>query len=190
MTFVEVSPGDVFVIEPGTPHAIGKGVLLLEPQRVSPGKRGVTYRYWDWNRRYDSEGRPDPAGAPRQLHVERALEVTRWEGATGASLVRRIHLAAGAARVEQAAVLETLLSPSGPLDSETFVLRRASGTGALALPADDGLRALTVLQGRVVLGENENRLVVEQGQTVALPASSQPVSAELEGAHAMLCGLA
>ena len=38
MSFVPVSPGDLFLIEPGTPHAIGKGVLLLEPQRVAPGQ--------------------------------------------------------------------------------------------------------------------------------------------------------
>ena len=37
MSFVPVSPGDLFLIGPGTPHAIGKGVLLLEPQRVAPG---------------------------------------------------------------------------------------------------------------------------------------------------------
>ena len=48
LQFVPVEPGDFFLIEAGTPHAIGAGITLVEPQRVLPGRRGVTYRYWDW----------------------------------------------------------------------------------------------------------------------------------------------
>ena len=62
LRFVPVAPGDFFTIGPGTPHAIGPGLTLVEPQQVLPGRRGLTYRYWDWNRRYDAEGRPDPQG--------------------------------------------------------------------------------------------------------------------------------
>ena len=58
----DVAPGDVFVIEPGVPHAIGAGITLIEPQRVVTGCRGVTYRYWDWNRKYDVNGQESPDG--------------------------------------------------------------------------------------------------------------------------------
>ena len=54
--FVPVHKYDYFEIEPGTPHAIGAGVTLIEPQRCLPGKMGVTYRMWDWERRYDQNG--------------------------------------------------------------------------------------------------------------------------------------
>ena len=40
------------------------------------GRKGVTYRYWDWNRRYDARGNPSPDGVSRALHVEHALAVT------------------------------------------------------------------------------------------------------------------
>ena len=80
MSFVPVSAGDVFSDRAGDATRDRQGVLLLEPQRVSPGKRGLTYRYWDWNRKYDAAGRLDPSGQPRALHRERALDVTRWEG--------------------------------------------------------------------------------------------------------------
>ena len=59
-------------------HAVGRGVTLVEPQYVAPGRRGVTLRYWDWNRRYDAHGKQDANGQARELHVERALEVTDW----------------------------------------------------------------------------------------------------------------
>src|SRR5690606_7976392 len=76
LRFVPVEPGDFFVIDAGTPHAIGEGLTLVEPQHVVPGQRGITYRYWDWDRRYDAAGKADPQGSPRPLHVEHALRVT------------------------------------------------------------------------------------------------------------------
>lgn len=65
---VPVKAGDVFFIEAGTIHAIGAGVLLAEVQQNS----NSTYRVFDF-------GRLGPDGKPRQLHVEKALDVTRLE---------------------------------------------------------------------------------------------------------------
>ena len=189
MSFVPVSPGDLFLIEPGTPHAIGRGVLLLEPQRVSPGKRGITYRYWDWSRRYDTAGQLDPAGEPRELHRQRALDVTHWEGLRGNALVDRIRHRAGPAPIDGSANLAVLVSPEGPLRSEVFSLQRLAGSGALELPASDRLRSLTVLGGRLVLRDGESILELARGQTAALPACLGPLQVHLDGAHAMLCCL-
>ena len=75
LQFVPVSKGDYFEIEPGVPHAIGPGVLLLEPQRVVSGMHGKTYRIWDWNRKYDKDGNLSPDGEKRQCHVEEALRL-------------------------------------------------------------------------------------------------------------------
>lgn len=63
---VPVKKGDVFFINPGTLHAIGKGILIAEIQQSS----NVTYRVYDY-------GRLGADGKPRQLHVEKALEVTK-----------------------------------------------------------------------------------------------------------------
>jgi mannose-6-phosphate isomerase class I len=190
MHFVLVSPGDLFLIEPGTPHAIGKGVFLLEPQRVAPGKRGITYRYWDWNRRYDPSGRPDAHGKPRALHVERALDVTDWEGPRGQALVDRIRYPSGAPPIDDSASLETLTSPTGPLCSDSFFLRRLAGSGLVELPSEDRLRGLTVLEGTLTLDDGEATMKLGRGQTAALPAALDVLSVELEAAHAMLCTLA
>jgi len=190
MSFVPVSPGDVFLVEPGTPHAIGRGVLLLELQRVSPGKRGITYRYWDWKRKYDTAGRLDPGGQPRQLHRKRALDVTRWAGPREGALLERVCYRAGPAPIGDSANLEVLVDRAGPLRSEVFFLRRLAGSGALELGAEDRLRSLTVLEGRVTLHHGETVVDLPRGRTAALPACLGPLRIELGVAHAMLCTLA
>jgi mannose-6-phosphate isomerase class I len=190
MSFVPVSSGDLFVIDPGTPHAIGAGVLLLEPQRVAPGKRGITYRYWDWNRRYDAHGQLDPKGEPRALHTARALEVTDWNGLRGDALVDRIAYLAGPPPRHDSATLETLASSTGPLRSESFLLRRLAGSGSIELPAEDRLRGITALDGELVLGEGDEALTLEKGRTAALPATLAALRVTLRSAHAILCTLA
>jgi mannose-6-phosphate isomerase class I len=190
MSFVPVNAGDLFLVEPGTAHAIGKGVLLLEPQRVTPGKRGVTYRYWDWNRRYDEEGRPSPTGIPRDLHLERALELTDWEGPRGRALVDRIRYPSGTAQTRDSATVETLVSKTGPLQSECFFLRRLAGSGRVELPVEDRLRAFTVLEGSAILSHGDERIEVRQGRTAAIPAGLDIVGVDLRRAHAILSTLA
>lgn len=60
--------GDVYFIQPGTIHAIGKGVTLLEIQQSFD----VTYRLYDWNRK-------GLDGKPRELHLENALKAVNFE---------------------------------------------------------------------------------------------------------------
>ncbi|WP_124098041.1 type I phosphomannose isomerase catalytic subunit [Ruminococcus sp. Marseille-P6503] len=62
---VPVKKGDVFFIEAGTLHAIGKGILIAEIQQNS----NTTYRIYDY-------GRVGKDGNPRELHVEKAKDVT------------------------------------------------------------------------------------------------------------------
>ena len=63
---VPVKKGDVFFIKSGTLHAIGKGILIAEIQQNS----NTTYRIYDY-------GRVGKDGKPRELHVEKAKDVTR-----------------------------------------------------------------------------------------------------------------
>lgn len=58
-----VKPGETYLIETGTIHAIGGGILLAEIQQTSD----ITYRVYDWDRR-------DNAGNQRELHVDLALD--------------------------------------------------------------------------------------------------------------------
>ncbi|MCW7488013.1 type I phosphomannose isomerase catalytic subunit [Leptospira meyeri] len=68
----KVKPGDVFLLNPGTIHAIGGGVLLLEVQQSSDS----TYRVYDYGRLGDD-------GNPRELHLEKALAVLNFQKSDG-----------------------------------------------------------------------------------------------------------
>ena len=63
--YVPVKKGDVFFIEAGTMHAIGKGILIAEIQQNS----NTTYRVSDY-------GRLGADGRPRELHIQKAVDVT------------------------------------------------------------------------------------------------------------------
>ena len=180
LRFVPVAPGDFFVLEAGTPHAIGAGLTLVEPQRVMPGRRGLTYRYWDWNRTYDAEGRPDPKGAPRALHVDRALAVTAWDRCRGDAWLDSIRVRAGVPSRE--ARWEELTSK---VRFPWLGVARVSGSGELALPELGRLRALTVVDGSVTVeGEGFEETFV-RGETAALPAALV-ARLRLEHAHALV----
>ena len=60
-----VRPGDVLYIPNGTVHALGAGIQAYEIQQSSD----ATYRFWDW-------GRVGKDGKPRELHMEKALDVS------------------------------------------------------------------------------------------------------------------
>jgi mannose-6-phosphate isomerase len=64
-----VHEGDTFFLPAGTPHTIGPGMVLCEVQQYSD----LTYRVYDY-------GRVDARGKPRELHIEKALDVMDFNG--------------------------------------------------------------------------------------------------------------
>lgn len=67
LNFYPTKPGDVFFIPAGTVHAICEGNLICEIQQSS----NCTYRLYDYDRR-------DKFGNPRELHLEKALDVLNF----------------------------------------------------------------------------------------------------------------
>ena len=63
----DVFNSDTFFLPPGTPHTIGPGMILCEVQEYSD----LTYRVYDYDR-------VDAHGRPRELHIEKALEVMNF----------------------------------------------------------------------------------------------------------------
>ncbi len=80
LRYVTVAPGDVLYIPAGMVHALGDGILIYEIQQSSD----VTYRFWDW-------GRAGHDGKPRELHMDKALDVTncdlRLDKLSGATVI-------------------------------------------------------------------------------------------------------
>ncbi|KIL43044.1 type I phosphomannose isomerase catalytic subunit [Jeotgalibacillus campisalis] len=61
-----VQKGDFLFVESGTIHAIGAGIMILEIQQSSD----TTYRVYDFDR-------TDVEGNKRELHIEKAIEVSK-----------------------------------------------------------------------------------------------------------------
>ena len=57
-----VKRGDFFFVPPGTVHAIGANITLMELQQNS----GITYRMWDW-------------GRGRELHFQKCMDVINFK---------------------------------------------------------------------------------------------------------------
>ena len=68
LNYLPVQTGDVVFVPAGTLHAINEGILLFEIQQ----KSDLTYRVYDYNRR-------GPDGKRRELHLQKALDVIRYE---------------------------------------------------------------------------------------------------------------
>jgi mannose-6-phosphate isomerase len=75
LVHLPVQAGDTYFVPPGTQHAIGPGMVICEIQEYSD----LTYRVYDY-------GRVDSFGKPRELHVEKALEVTNFSRGSGGKI--------------------------------------------------------------------------------------------------------
>jgi len=69
---VPVRAGDTLFVPAGAPHTIGAGMVVFEVQEYSD----LTYRVYDY-------GRVDRSGKPRELQIEKALEVTKFGSRAG-----------------------------------------------------------------------------------------------------------
>ena len=144
---LEPKPGDCILIEAGTVHAIGAGVLLAEIQQTSD----ATFRVYDW-------GRTGPDGKPRALHIDQALESIEFERGPVEPITPKVDaLPSGNAREH--------LSHSAYFALERLTLRSSDFVGR-----PDRFTILMGLAGSFDVrhkGESER---VEFGQTVLLAA--------------------
>jgi len=68
LQFVSIKTGDHVSVPAGTVHAIMEGEIIAEIQQNSD----TTYRVYDWNR-------TGADGKPRELHIDKALDVIDFE---------------------------------------------------------------------------------------------------------------
>ena len=62
-----VSSDSVLLIDASSIHGLGKGMRIVEIEENSD----ITYRLWDWERH-------DENGLPRELHIDKGLDVLRY----------------------------------------------------------------------------------------------------------------
>ena len=142
---VPARAGDTIFVPAGTIHAINAGIMLFEIQQ----KSDLTYRVYDYDRR-------DAQGHPRELHVERALDVTTYAAAPPAAVEPQ--------RLDGA---RTLL-----VRCPYFAMERLELSAPLPAAVDPGsFEILTAIDGaaRLAWADGEQRLA--RGESIVLPAS-------------------
>jgi mannose-6-phosphate isomerase len=141
---VPVHKGDVFFIESGTLHAIGKGILIAEIQQNS----NTTYRIYDY-------GRVGKDGKPRELHVDKAIDVTRLEPP----------------KYPSSAVGNPLKINGGTMtllrSCEYFTVHKLELDGTAAIDADNtSFDSLLILDGDVEIKSADECIAAKKGDSV------------------------
>lgn len=158
---IPVKKDDVFMLQPGTVHAIGQGVLLAEIQQCS----NVTYRLYDY-------GRVDKNGERRPLHIDKACDVlNRKEQPVVRPQMRVMRYQKGSAseilcRCEYFQVDRILVSHSYHCIVE-----------------DTSFQVFLILDGELQIGE----LAVKKGDCVFLPANTGEITVTGKGQFLKVC---
>ena len=139
---VKSKKGDVFFVEAGTIHAIGKGNVIAEIQQNS----NVTYRLYDYDRR-------DKNGNPRELHIEKGVKAANCKKTEE----RKIPLCSDGTR---------LLG-----NCEFFAVKEVKLSGEKEFCADEkSYHALLVTEGDAILSAEGYCEKIALGETVFIPA--------------------
>lgn len=146
---VKVKKGDVFFIESGTMHAICKGILLAEVQQNS----NTTYRIYDY-------GRLGKDGKPRELHVDKAADVTNLcPPSIPDSSKREIEKFDNATR-------------SKLTSCDLFTMYELSVNGEYSSVCDEqSFVSLLCLEGNAEIECADEKLTMKKGESIFIPAN-------------------
>ena len=152
--------GDTVFVPAGTIHAINAGIMLFEIQQ----KSDLTYRVYDYDRR-------DANGQLRELHVERALDVSNF-GEQPPALV-------APTRIDE---VRTLL-----VECAYFAMERWDLRAPLPASTEPGsFEILTVIEGAAELAWPEGTRTLVRGESVVLPAALGMYQLNPDGAATLL----
>lgn len=139
---VSSKKGDVFFVEAGTIHAIGKGNLIAEIQQNS----NVTYRLYDYDRR-------DKEGNPRELHIEKGVMASTTKKQTE----RQIPDCSDGTRLIASC--------------EYFAVKELCVDGLAQMECHrESYQALVCVDGSLELVSGSDKEILNTGETVFLPA--------------------
>jgi mannose-6-phosphate isomerase len=152
--------GDCILIEAGTVHALGAGLLVAEIQQSSD----TTYRLFDWNR-------VDRDGKPRELHINQALDT--------------IDFARGPVNPVSPV---TMSSPDIErlVSCDKFILDRRRMNGVHTMPNDDQFHILVDIEGTMEVKSIHGAESLGRGDTILIPSSASGVTIVGQGGPTVL----
>jgi mannose-6-phosphate isomerase len=151
------------LIEAGTVHALGDGVVVFEVQENSD----VTFRLYDWDH-------VDPkTGQPRALQVDQALRCIDFEQGAIAPIAPVVEMTGPVMR-------ERLV------DCAHFRLWRLRGAAPFPVGAPDESRVLVCVEGAGNIEHNGADFPMERGAVVLLPAALGRCRFRPDGSVALL----
>ncbi|WP_298487272.1 type I phosphomannose isomerase catalytic subunit [uncultured Maribacter sp.] len=159
LNYEDVSEGDTFFINTGKIHAIGAGVLLAEIQQTSD----VTYRVFDFNRK-------DKEGNLRELHTEMALDAMDYKK-------KDDFIVNYATQSDQ---INTMVDC--PYFKTNFIEITEDLTQEVT--QRDSFTIYMCVGGKVEVTTQVGSAIIEKGETVLVPASSNMIT--LSGSNAKL----
>jgi mannose-6-phosphate isomerase len=146
MRRVPVQAGDVVFVPAGTMHAINAGIVLFEIQQ----KSDLTYRVYDYARR-DAK-----TGQPRELHIDKSLDVMDYAPSPRGT-VPPLPLGEGRELLVACAL---------------FALERWTLASEQTLAPDAGTFEIwTAIEGAARLQWSGDELILARGESVVLPAA-------------------
>ena len=143
---IQVEPGDVLQIAPGTVHCVGGGVVLYEIQQNSD----LTYRLSDW-------GRVDEHGESRALHLEQG----------------RLAVATCTTHSPDAAPVQIAPGRERIVDAAAFDLERISDAADQEIDLEGVFALVTQLSGRATIETSDARVELGPFETGIVAASAQ-----------------
>lgn len=146
---VDVKNGDVLYIPAGMVHAIGAGIVICEIQQNSD----TTYRVFDWNR-------IDDDGNPRELHIEKALDVIDFDGRHSKEKAKGIEVMEDGGK-------RTYLVACPYFAVEKLEVKESIEE----IAKGDKFYILTILEGQGSIEYNNGKQSFERGDSIMIPAS-------------------
>ena len=153
LNHVAVSKGDVIFVEAGTIHAIGAGIVICEIQQNS----NTTYRVYDFNRK-------DAEGNLRELHIEKALDVSTL------TPLNTDFKAQGELIVHDGYTSQNLVS------CDYFKTTKIVMDGKTEYGLDDSsFEAIIILEGELYLEHFGKTMLLHKGDAVFIEAGTQEI---------------
>lgn len=146
----KVSAGDVVYIPSGIIHALGEGIVLAEIQQNS----NATYRVYDYER-------VDAEGNQRMLHIQKALDVIRFNHSKNDINAKGLELKTGPD------VSKTIISANRYFAVELY---RVNG-GLVESANGDRFAIYTFIHGDAVIHYGHDSMEIKSPESLLIPAT-------------------